>query len=99
MSVITQQQFLMHASFARCRMQMERLEKQAQVRAQLWTSAMNNRSPGLALASMVLRVSHALGNHTKTAIMTSLLLFKVCSRISYLAQPYDMLYLRHVRVE
>ena len=58
-------------------MQRDRLEKQAQVRAQLWSSALQQRSPGLAVASALLRASHALGNHTKTAVMTSLLLFKV----------------------
>jgi hypothetical protein len=58
-------------------MQEERLARQKRVRTRLWQSAMQKRSPGLALASAGLRAGHLLGNHTKTAIMSSLLLFKV----------------------
>ena len=72
------QRFPCHEYVSECTyMQRDRLEKQAQVRAQLWGSALQQRSPGLVVASALLRASHALGNHTKTAVMTSLLLFKV----------------------
>lgn len=63
----------------RTRVQAARLATQAAVRARLWQSAAEHRAPALAAAAAVLRVVHAVGNNTKTAIMTSLLLFKVCS--------------------
>lgn len=61
-------------------MQAERLAKQSAVRSRLWQAGKEHHAPALMLAATLLRVLHAVGNHTKTAVLTTLLLFKVRCR-------------------
>lgn len=50
------------------------------MRQRLWQNALARRSLPLLAAAAALRAGHAVGNNTKAALMTGLLLFKVPPR-------------------
>lgn len=53
------------------------MKAQSETRGRLWQHGFENRSPAALAAAMSLWTIHVVGNNTKTAVMTALVLFKV----------------------